>query len=369
MFRSVTAEKVPLVTLDDATLLAAEKESRKTVATAKSRIVGGSINLLLLSPMAVWTIAKSSKVSHREYWSHEELLKEIQRRKLTVLPKTFDESKTALVGGQLVAITLGHTVGNIVAGDLVGNATSSITNAIAHTAVERTTENAVQSATVSNLGKISEAAAGTSHAPTVADRYSLPENMPAQAVATKHLNGVWAGFGQSEVEPSESQAAPAPAKASSGVKGALQTAFDLASSHVSHTKDAIKSAAASSTPLRTLVTNIAGTVSTTSAALMTVVTGNGADAVTEEFAVPIKYRMKFTFSVNGTTVSGKNVIDGTPVSGKCHESGTIIEWTETVNDDGEELTVSYSARVSGGKMIGIWSATDGRKGTFDLSHL
>ncbi|KAJ3098257.1 hypothetical protein HK100_005142 [Physocladia obscura] len=171
----------------------------------------------------------------------------------------------------------------------------------------------------------------------------------------------------------------------------MKTAYSLASNHIAHTKDAIHDAASSSTPLKTLVTNLAATtISTVSTAVnasaritMVVSDGGGKEGgaeTTEDFAVPIKYRLKFSLAVTGTKVAGKNLLDDISVSGTCHESGTSLEWSETFSDsddddDGEDSTsggdliISYSAKVSGGKMHGAWSATDGRKGTFSLSHV
>ncbi|KAI9348120.1 hypothetical protein BDR26DRAFT_854008 [Obelidium mucronatum] len=365
MFRPVTAEKVPLITLDDATLLIAEKESRKTVAQAKSRIVGGTINLMLLSPMAVYGIAKSAKVSRREYWSHDELIKEIERRKLNVLPKTIDESNAALVGGQVVAVALGHTLGPLVAGGVVGAAASGAASKMTHFAVTKVADSAVETATVAAAGKASEAIA-SKYSAGPEPVYTVPESNIL--TATSHLGGTWSGFGQSEIE-SETDAAENQKPTVGGIKGLV----NIASAHFSHTSEAIKSAASSSTPLKTLVSGLSNSVSTTASAVVTVVTGKGADAVKEDFAVPIKYRMKFDLIITGVKVSGKNLVDDLTVSGKCHESGTSIEWTETIpKSEGsadEDLSVSYHAKIKGGQMHGSWIATDGRKGTFVLSHL
>ncbi|KAJ3029658.1 UNVERIFIED_CONTAM: hypothetical protein HDU68_011465 [Siphonaria sp. JEL0065] len=367
MFKPVTAEKVPLITLDDATLLLAEKESRKTVAQAKSQIVGGTINLLLLSPMAVYSIAKSSKVSRREYWSHEELIKEIERRKLTVLPKTLDESGAALVGTQVVAVALGHALGPVVAGGVVGAATTGVVSTVSHFAVSKVADNAVESVTVAATGKASEAisskfSAGPEPVYTVPDTNTV--------TATTHLNGTWSGFGKSEIEQTGSDSTGENQKQTEkGFKGL----YNIATDHFSHTSAVLKEAKSSASPLKTLVSGLSNSVSTTASAVVTVVTGKGENAVKEEFAVPIKYRMKFEFVVVGVKVSGKNLVDDLSVVGKCHESGTSIEWTESIPKaeagGDSDLTVLYQAKIRGGQMVGTWTATDGRKGTFALSHL
>ncbi|KAI9348121.1 hypothetical protein BDR26DRAFT_854011 [Obelidium mucronatum] len=369
MFRPVTADRVPLVTLDDATLLQAEKDTRKTVAQAKSRIIGGGVNLLLLSPMAVFSIAKSHKVSKREYWSHEDLMKEIERRKLTVLPKTFDESNAALLGGQVAAIALGHTVGGMV-GDAVGTSVSAVSTYIASEA----TDHAVQEATITASGKVTDTIGGNS-IPNPQSAYSLPDT---SSTATNHLSGTWSGFGQSEVESNTPEPPPYKPDESpkqenirpAGFKGLVVSAVSIAATHLSSTTNAIKTAAASSTPLRTLVSGLSNSVVTTASAVVTVVTAGkpgSTEVIKEDFAVPIKYRMKFEFGLTGVDVSGKNLVDGLAVTGKCHESGTVIHWSEY--DKESDLTVSYQAKVSGGQMNGTWNATDGRKGTFALSHL
>ncbi|KAJ3029659.1 UNVERIFIED_CONTAM: hypothetical protein HDU68_011466 [Siphonaria sp. JEL0065] len=361
MFRPVTADKVPLVTLDDATLLLAEKESRKTVAQAKTRMMGGGVNLLLMSPMAVVGIAKSANVKRREYWSHEELMKEIERRRLTVLPKTFDESNTALIGGQVVAIALGQSIGGMV-GDAVGSG-------MAHFVATETTDNIVQGATVTASGKVTDGITTPLTVSNPQGTFSLPES---SETATTHLNGVWTGFGQSEVAPTvESNSETTATPKRTGIKGLVTSAIGIAASHISSTTNAVKNATSSSTPLKTLVSGLSSSVVTTASAVVTVVTGKGADAIKEDFAVPIKYRMKFEFAIKGTQVSGKNLVDDLVVVGKCHESGTVIQWSETIGkyDGGMDLTVSYQAKVGGGQMQGSWSATDGRKGTFVLSHV
>ncbi|KAJ3073931.1 hypothetical protein HDU98_000318 [Podochytrium sp. JEL0797] len=382
MFRPVTSDKVPLVTLDDATLLLAEKESRKTIAVANSRIVGSSINLALLSPLAVFGIAKSAKVSRREYWSHDELIKEVARRKLAVLPKTFDESGTALVGGQVVAVALGHTLGGIVAGDLVGNAVAGVSGHVASMAISSSTANVVESATVNAANHASLAASSKFTAGTSDPSYSLPSS---DMTATSHLGGVWSGFGQSEVDTNSEQStgkttvtvleetnAETENVQPTGLKGLFRSAAEIASNHFTHTQAVFKNAISSSTPVKTLVTGLTSSFSTTACAVITIVTGTkDSQTVTESFAVPIKYRMKFEIVVNGTVVTGKNLVDDLVVKGKCHESGTLVEWAESIAkfDEGTDLTVNYSGKIAGGKMTGYWAASDGRKGTFDLAHL
>ncbi|KAJ3015194.1 UNVERIFIED_CONTAM: hypothetical protein HDU68_012838 [Siphonaria sp. JEL0065] len=110
-----------------------------------------------MSPIAVVGIAKSANVKRREYWSHEELMKEIERRKLAVLPKTFDESNTALIGGQVVAIALGQSIGGMV-GDAVGN-------------------NIVQGATVAASGKVTDGVATPTTVPKKLNHLKPPQRI------------------------------------------------------------------------------------------------------------------------------------------------------------------------------------------------
>ncbi|KAJ3290368.1 hypothetical protein HDU79_003353 [Rhizoclosmatium sp. JEL0117] len=394
MFRPTKSNnKIPLVTLDDQTLLLAEKESRKTIAKAKSSVVGSSIRLALLSPMAVYGIAKSSSTAKREYWSHEELIAEIERRKLTVLPKTFDESNSVLVGQQVFAIALGHTVGGIIASDVVGNAASGkfktlepttprltlklppplfATNTgagsqLAHYVVTKTGSHAVEAASLSAAGAATDAAASkfsSGPEPT----YSLQNSTET---ATKHLSGLWSGFAQSEIEPAssrpstpleedlESKASISDSSNSSGKPGpgGIRGLISSAKAQLSLTTSAIKNS----------VSGLSKQAVSTASAVISVVTGKGADAVVEEFAVPIKYRMKVQLTIDGVKVSGKNLVDDLDVSGKCHEAGNAIEWQETIPSEG--VVVKYTAKVGGGHMNGSWVASDGRKGTFSLNHL
>ncbi|ORY40988.1 hypothetical protein BCR33DRAFT_719092 [Rhizoclosmatium globosum] len=319
--------------------------SRKTIAKAKSNVVGSSIRLALLSPMAVYGIAKSSSTAKREYWSHEELIAEIERRKLTVLPKTFDESNSVLVGQQVSPLLLAYSG-----------------TQLAHYVVTKTGSHAVEVASLSAAGVATDAAASkfsSGPEPT----YSLQNSTET---ATKHLSGLWSGFAQSEIEPAssrpstpleedlESKASISDSSNSSGKPGpgGIRGLISSAKAQLSLTTSAIKNS----------VSGLSKQAVSTASAVISVVTGKGADAVVEEFAVPIKYRMKVQLTIDGVKVSGKNLVDDLDVSGKCHEAGNAIEWQETIPSEG--VVVKYTAKVGGGHMNGSWTASDGRKGPF-----
>ncbi|KAJ3249067.1 hypothetical protein HDU77_007885 [Chytriomyces hyalinus] len=441
MFRRSATNSVPVVTLDDATLLLAEKATRTAHARANSAVIGGTASLLLLSPMAVVGIARSAQRSRRSVWSHDELIAEVRRRGLTVLEKTQDESAVVLVGAQLAAVVLGNAVAGQVehlvqpVADITAGALASSTRLVAGKATDVVVSNSV----IAGVDKVSagvaakqsatlDTAAGTQSQPV----YSLPPSPPASdkkkmnpfaftlalfspkpevIAATAHLSGEWTGTAISNLydpidtpntspevanpeQPEEARPLPAvpaglpsppstepitPAKASistslDSLKNAIATVQASTNTALTQTRNSITSAAnafkaAASEGGKNVTTRL---YNTANAVVTVVVKGPAADETKHEVIVPVQYRMKFSIRVQGVTVSGKNLVDDLAISGRCHESGTRIEFMETLPETvevGAPVNVMYRAKVSGGYMNGTWETSDGRTGTFTLSHV
>ncbi|KAI8846041.1 hypothetical protein BJ741DRAFT_586454 [Chytriomyces cf. hyalinus JEL632] len=440
MFHRSPTNSVPVVTLDDATLLLAEKATRTAHARANSAVIGGTASLLLLSPMAVFGIARSAQRSRRSVWSHDELIAEVRRRGLTVLEKTQDESAVVLVGAQLAAVVLGNAVAGQVEhlvqpiADITAGALASSTRLVAGKATDVVVSNSV----IAGVDKVSagvaskqsaalDTAAGTQSQPV----YSLPPSPPASdkkkmnpfaftlalfspkpevIAATAHLSGEWTGTAISILydpidttstspeaanpeQPEEARPLPAvptglpppltepitPAKASissslDSLKNAIATVQASTNTALAQTRTSITSAAnAFKAAASESGKNVTARLCNTANAVITVVKGAGTpDETKQEVIVPVQYRMKFNIHVQGVTVSGKNLVDDLAISGRCHESGTRIEFMETLSETAEvgaPVNVMYRAKVSGGYMNGTWETSDGRTGTFTLSHV
>ncbi|KAJ3234210.1 hypothetical protein HDU81_001651 [Chytriomyces hyalinus] len=435
MFRRSATNSVPVVTLDDATLLLAEKATRTAHARANSAVIGGTASLLLLSPMAVVGIARSAQRSRRSVWSHDELIAEVRRRGLTVLEKTQDESAVVLVGAQLAAVVLGNAVAGQVehfiepVADITAGALASSTRLVAGKATDAVVSNTV----IAGVDKVSAgvAAKQQQQQSAVLDTtgnessqpvYSLPPSPPTSdkkkmnpfaftlalfspkpevIAATAHLSGEWTGTALSNLyDPIDTsnetmnpeqfeEARPLPAVPTSLPHTSTEPTTPAAKASISASLDSLKNAiatvqASTNTALaqtRNSITSAANAFKAAASESGKTVTArfyNPANAVVtvaetkQEVIVPVQYRMKFSIRVEGVTVSGKNLVDDLAISGRCHESGTRIEFMETLPETvevGAPVNVMYRAKVSGGYMSGTWETSDGRTGTFTLSHV
>ncbi|KAJ3192180.1 hypothetical protein HK101_006932 [Irineochytrium annulatum] len=362
---------VPLVSLDDAALLEAERYSRKTHARAIASVGGGAARVLLINPVAVFSIAKSGWKGHKAFWSHEDLVAELNRRGLQPLPKGADESMGLLVAGQLVGIAAGEAVGVLLADSLVTDTVSSAAAGAAHGVVGSSVvdkfvgdqvakaagdavKNAAEEAATSKFEDAGTSALGPGNAVLRPGVKGPPSPQPrarspvlgfmrkpntGPATATDHLTGRWEGWGEEVVEMVAVDTAE-----EGGANGAVAAG---------------QAAAKASKPAYAAYFPITHRILTK---LMPPAPSNGQPAPTP--VAGVRYRLKFDLVFDGLIVSGKGLVDGCAVSGSVNASGTFVRLEEI----SENIVVTYDGKVAGGAIAGNWTSTDGRKGTFRITH-
>ncbi|KAI9364514.1 hypothetical protein DFJ73DRAFT_809742 [Zopfochytrium polystomum] len=348
-------DAVPLVTLDDETLLKAEREIRKTHSKSVAGVVGGGFRTLY-SPLAVIGIAKAGIKGHKSFWTHEDVLAEVKRRGLTPLPKGVDEHMGVLVAGQVVATVAGKTLGDSLASTVVEPTVSVAASALTSETVthvvnyvaKKVTGDIVEEAVATTVNNtIDSLPAGSAEKPDGPSDASKANNSPKSrkpilgfirkprtgpATATSHLAGVWGGFGR-ELEWAAANGGSAEQKQAVASDQAETADEDVIDPDAR--KDLMETLSPESAPKG-------------------------------EFKECGKYLMRFDLLFDETRISGKNLLDPDAViSGTARADGQEITFTET----NEGVEVTYRAKVAGGKMQGTWTSSDKRRGTFKLAHL
>ncbi|KAJ1569646.1 hypothetical protein HK405_012019 [Cladochytrium tenue] len=342
MFR--TDKAVPLVTLDDAALLEAERYSRKEHNKGVAGVLGGGVRVFY-SPLAVIGIAKAGAKGHKNFWSHEDVLAEVKRRGLTPLPKGLDENAGVLIAGQVVAAVAGNTLGEFLGNSVVhpgvelaanhipseigANATEFIGKKIAGNVAEEAV-----SATVNNTVDSLPAGVGGSAAPSppsyrtpILSFLRRPRTGPASA--TKHLEGLWGGYARELIRVT----AKATDDSEPNEKDELEPLSQ--DDDVPQIEEALGSQP------------------------------RGIDEPASEFRVAQKYLMRLVLTFDGTSATGKSLVDpDAVVTGEADPAGRNL----TLVEKSSSVEVTYVAKVAGGKIQGTWTSSDSRQGVFKLSH-
>ncbi|KAJ3332325.1 hypothetical protein HDU76_000605 [Blyttiomyces sp. JEL0837] len=373
MFKKDTA--VPLVTLDNETLLKAEKESRKTHKKAIAGVYGSTARLIY-SPMAAYGIAKSGLKGHNSFWSHQDLLAEIHRRKLTPLPLSVDEHMGVLVAGQVVSFAAGSMIGEMLepvsdvavssvigAGDSLGvgdHVAKFVSGKVAETIAEGTVDGVI-------VGAADHVASGAVGGDGVEekDKGKVPHQRKpvlgfirkphtGPAVVTSHLSGRWDGFAQEEEEVKSGEEGDRVGDGGEEVDADLGSAATAVLQVVSDVQKRLSWGG-------TKPDDANGT-KTSPAKHQQPVLLPGQKLVT----IVARYRLKMDLVFLGVKVQGKNWVDeDSSIEGIANEQGTLVTLTERNSN----ITVHYQGKVSGGQIIGRWKASDGREGAFKLTHL
>ncbi|KAI8612603.1 hypothetical protein BC830DRAFT_1135905 [Chytriomyces sp. MP71] len=369
-----------LAAIDDKSLLELEREARVKHKRNLAQGVGSAAKLVYKSPVALMSIARTGLAASQTYVEHDTILQEVKRRGLTPLEPLPHENIYVMVAGQLVAVAVGHKMGEKVAhgviepmitrfgGIAVEQMTARFTEFVAENVAENVMSSAAANATIPvNTTQGTQGAQGGAAVTSASQASGINKgrtNTVVSAAFSAANKAVELGKKTASTVNSTVFRKPSSVNASSS---SLQPSSSLQSSHFSGMWVGIaeeleitfsNDRVLDEDDIRALKGKLNAVPDTD---------GAGHTKIAEIIA---SYRMSFLFNFEGYEFAGKNLVDDLEVNGIIHEGGVFVDFVEVaVSSEGEEVTVQYIGRISGGMLIGEWVSSDGRSGLYKLKHI
>ncbi|KAI8614165.1 hypothetical protein BC830DRAFT_1128782 [Chytriomyces sp. MP71] len=386
--------------LDNATLLSMEQASRKAHKKAVAKAIGSAAKIILKSPMAIMSIAKTGLDAHKTFLDHDDILKEVTMRHLHPLPTETDENIYILVTGQLIAVFVGHKLGEGIAmsvaeplvthfgGPAIEKMTAKMTELVAEEGAETILSNlvaklhlnpihppasgnqgsrAMQSPPAPTLRPIEDSHPSMKASLSVTNLATMASDAAAKgiAAATEATNLITAKL--LHKPPSSVKHSPAEKEPLSALQNGLWSGFAEELEIVPIAPDADSDNAAQEQRDGDFGIH---------AVLVKLATGlthleRTARGEKKEVVCVARYRMKFEFQFSEGIVGGRNVVDDLLVIGTLNASGLgfrFIEVAKEVSSAAKEVSVVYTGRLERGVLTGEWVASDSRQGIFRLQH-
>ncbi|KAJ3414782.1 hypothetical protein HDV05_006029 [Chytridiales sp. JEL 0842] len=350
---------VPLVTLDNETLLIAEKDARKRHSKSVAQTAGGAVRMIF-SPLSVYGLARAGLRGHKACWAHQDILAEVQRRGLTPLPVGGDESRYVLAAGQIVTLAAGETIGGALAnhvitpalegwasaaGEGVANAAvhglseGKVVNHIVGSQVEHAVEKPLNQAIVAGMPQNQLAPVAPSYYTPYLAKFRQPRKGPEHC--TEHLQGIWKGWGGDH--PAEfSQPAP--------ISPPQESAFQFQSAPLYDTRFLTgpipSSYTSDNSPLSSLNES---SVSNEDRSYLTGIPRSPSPFATPRSPSPLSannttgtltYMLEFELWIQATLVTGRNLVDPrNQVTGTVNPAGTHMTLKEVMTDTNGIVTM------------------------------